>query len=383
MQYCFLNKMIRVLDLSLLLPGPYCARIMADFGAHVIKVERPDQGDWVRSVPPFKDGISTLFQALNRGKYSLTLDLKTQAGREIFLEFAARADVLLETFRPGVMENLDLGYEQLAHSNPRLVYCSLTGFGPQGTYRDRPGHDLNYIALSGLLDLTGTTDGPPAMPGGQIADVGGALWAVVGIQQALLARHLTGRGQRVDCSLLGSALSMLPIAAARETGEQPMVRGTSDLTGGWVCYQVYATNDGKYMTLGALEPKFWEFFCQTVSRDDLINQQFAPAVPGEPVYEQLRALFLSRTQAQWLDTFKNVDTCCEPVYSLSEALTSEPVQALGMLAEEGLLPPVQFSAQEYTPSGHAPALGEHTGELLAEFGYTADQISALKAQGVV
>jgi len=375
--------MIRVLDLSLLLPGPYCTRIMADFGAHVIKVERPDQGDWVRSVPPFKDGISTLFQALNRGKYSLSLDLKTPAGREIFLEFAARADVLLETFRPGVMENLGLGFEQLARTNPRLVYCSLTGYGPQGTYRDRPGHDLNYIALSGLLDLTGTRDGPPAIPGGQIADVGGALWAVVGIQQALLARHRTGRGQRVDCSLLGAALSMLPIAAARETGEQPMARGASDLTGGWVCYQVYQTRDGKYITLGALEPKFWLNFCLAVGLEGLVGEQFAPAVKGKPVYNELRSLFRSRTREQWATLLAEVETCCEPVYSLSEALTSEPVQALGMLTEEGLLPPVQFSAQEGTPSGHAPTLGEHTGELLVELGFTADQISALKEQGIV
>ena len=375
--------MIRVLDLSLLLPGPYCSRILADFGFEVIKVERPGQGDWVRNIPPFNDGVSTLFQALNRGKHSLTLDLKSQAGREIFLEFVARVDVLLESFRPGVMENLGLGYEGLSQTNPRLVYCSLTGYGRVGAYRSRPGHDLNYIGLSGLLDLTGAKRGPPAIPGGQIADVGGALWAVVGIQQALLARQRTGKGGRVDSSLLGAAFSMLPIAAARETSGQPMERGASDLTGGWVCYQVYATNDGKYMTLGVLEPKFWKNFCQAVGREDLQSQQFAPAVPGDPVYEQLCALFRSRTQAQWLEVFKNVETCCEPVYSLSEAMAAEPVQALGLLADDQLLPPVRLSEYETPSAAPSPALGEHTHTLLAELGYTADQISALEAQGVV
>ena len=372
-----------VLDLTSLLPGPYCARILADFGFEVIKVERPGEGGWVRSAPPFKDGVSTLFQALNQGKQSLTLDMKLPAGREIFLEFAARADVLLESFRPGVMENLGLDYDDLMPTNPRLVYCSLTGYGDRGTYRARPGHDLNYLGLSGMLDLTGTREGPPAIPGGQIADVGGALWAVVGIQQALLERQRTGEGGRVDCSLLGAALSMLPIAAARETGGQPMARGASDLTGGWVCYQVYATKDSKYMTLGALEPKFWGNFCQVIGQEDLLSQQFAPAIPGEPVYDQLCTLFRSRTQADWLDAFKDVDTCCEPLYSLSEALSSEPAIALGILAEDPILPAMRLSEHKYNPPASAPALGEHTAEILKELGYPADQIRAMKALGVI
>jgi len=372
-----------VLDLTRLLPGPYCARILADFGFEVIKVERPGEGDWVRSVPPFKDGFSTLFQALNHGKKSLTLDLKSPAGREIFLELSARADVLLESFRPGVMESLDLEYKDLMPTNPRLVYCSLTGYGGRGHYQARPGHDLNYLGLSGLLDLTGTRQGPPAIPGGQIADVGGALWAVVGIQQALLERQRTGEGGRVECSLLGAAISTMQIATARETGGQPMARGASDLTGGWVCYQVYATNDDKYMTLGALEPKFWGNFCQVVEREDLLSQQFAPAIPGEHVHDQLCALFRSRTQADWVDAFKDVETCCEPVYSLSEALSSEPALALGILADDHILPAVRLSEHEYNPPAPAPALGEHTAEILGELGYPADQIRAMKALGVI
>lgn len=193
---------MRVLDLSRLLPGPYCSQILVDFGCEVIKVERPGEGDWVRSLPPFKEGISTLFQALNNGKKSLTLDLKSEGGREIFLKFVVIADVLLESFRPGVMARLGLDYERLSQANPRLVYCSLTGFGDRGAYRDRPGHDLNYIGLSGLLDLTGGRDRPPVIPRVQIADIGGALWALIGIQQALLERE--GTWGRAACRCIAA-----------------------------------------------------------------------------------------------------------------------------------------------------------------------------------
>jgi crotonobetainyl-CoA:carnitine CoA-transferase CaiB-like acyl-CoA transferase len=375
--------MLRVLDLSRLLPGPYCTRILADFGFEVIKLERPGEGDWVRGIPPFKDGVSALFQTLNGGKKSLTLDLKSEPGREVFLKFVETVDVLLESFRPGVMSKLGLSYERLSQTNPRLVYCSLTGFGDRGPYRDRPGHDLNYIGLSGLLHLTGSRDGPPAIPGTQIADLGGALWAVIGIQQCLWERERTGKGGRVDSSLLGAAISMLPVALARQIAGEPMAPGASDLTGGWVCYQVYATKDGKYMTLGALEPKFWMNFCLAVGREDLVGEQFTPAVEGQPAYDQLCALFRSRTQEEWVAALAGEDACCEPLHTLAEALESEPVRALEMLREQRLLPPVHFSTQGYTLSGHAPALGEHTRLLLAELGYTADQISAMQARGVI
>ena len=219
--------MMRVLDLSLLLPGPYCSRIFADWGAEVIKVERPGQGDWLRHLPPLdpQGGEGLLFHALNRGKKSLTLNLKTAEGRAILHQLVETADLLLESFRPGVMERLDLGYEALAQINPRLVYCSLSGYGPAGPYRERAGHDLNYAGLAGLLDLTGSRGGAPTIPGAPVADLMGALWAAVGILLALLGREETGKGQRVDGSLLGGALSCLPLGIARYQGGQPMERG--------------------------------------------------------------------------------------------------------------------------------------------------------------
>jgi len=373
----------RVLDLSRLLPGPYCSRILADFGAEVIKVEQPDGGDWMRHLPPLADGESILFQALNRGKKSLTLNLKSDKGRAIFLRLAETSDVLLEGFRPGVMERLGLGYETLAHANPRLIYCSLNGYGREGPYRQRAGHDLNYIGLAGLLDLAGSREGPPTIPGAPVADLAGALWMAVGILLALLAQERTGQGQRVDGSFLGAALTCLPVALAQHAGKQPMKRGGSNLAGNLVCYHVYETRDGGYMTLAALETKFWAAFCRAVGREHLIEQQFAPAVSSEPAYDELRALFRSRTRREWVEALAGVDGCCEPMYTLEEALASAPVQALGLLTGAGLLSPVRLSAQPARPVRPAPALGQHTTALLADLGYDAAEAKELKERGVV
>ncbi len=370
---------MRVLDLSQLLPGPYCSRILADFGAEVIKLERPEGGDWLRHVPPLVDGKGLLFRTLNRGKKSLSLNLKSEQGRVILLRLVETADVLLESFRPGVMERLGLGYETLAQANPRLVYCALTGYGPTGPYRDRAGHDLNYIGLVGLLDPNRPREGAPEIPGTQVADLAGALWVTIGILQALLEREQTGKGQRVDGSFLGAALSCLPVALVRQRaaelvspGSQPQGPTGVDLTGGLVCYHVYETKDSAYVTLGALEPKFWAAFCRAVGRDELLAGQFAPATPGEPIYEELRALFRSRTRQEWAQDLAGVDACCEPVYNMQEALTSAPVQALGMLTGEGLCPPVRLSAQAERPPATVPDLGQHTAALLGELGFDAE-----------
>ena len=373
---------MRVLDLSLLFPGPYCASILSYFGADVYKIERPGGGDWVRYVPPLgPDGVSLLFQALNRGKKSLTLNLRAPEGQAIFMRLVETADVLLEGFRPGVMDRLGLSYERLAAANPRLVYCTLTGYGQDGPYRDRAGHDLNYVGLAGLLDLTGKREGPPVIPGVPVADVGGALWAAIGILQALLQRERTGRGQRVDASLLGGALGCLPLAVARQAGGQPMSRGGDDLTGGVVCYQVYETQDGGYMSLSALEPEFWAAFCRAAGREDLFGDQFSPAVDGEPAFEIMRALFQSRTRDAWVAAMAGADACCEPVYSVAEALESPVVQALDVIAGGLLCPPLHLSAQQ-GHLGAAPGLGQHTAAVLGELGYPPEEIERLRATGV-
>jgi alpha-methylacyl-CoA racemase len=376
---------VRVLDLSRLLPGPYCSRVLADFGAEVIKIERPGAGDWVRFVPPLDPdrGDGLLFRALNRGKKCLTLDLGSDAGRAILLRFVETADVVLEGFRPGVMQRWGLDFDRLAELNPRLVYCALTGYGPAGPYRHRAGHDLNYIGMSGLLDLTGQRDGPPAIPGAPVSDLVGALWAALGILLALLARERTGLGQRVDASMLGGALACLPLALAQCRGGEAPARGGSYLSGGVACYNVYQTEDGEFVTLAALEPSFWSAFCRAVGRDDLLGQQLAPAVPGEYAYDELCQLFRSRTRLAWTEDLSAVDACCEPVYTMEEALASAPVKALGMLTQAGLLPPVRLSTGSLPAPDRAPTLGEHTEALLLELGYDQPAVSALRKQGVI
>jgi len=374
---------LRVLDLSRLLPGPYCTSILNSFGAEVIRIEPPEGGDWLRDAAKLDESMRWLFQALNSGKKSITLDLKTEAGKRIMLSLVMTADVLFETFRPGVMEMLGLGYQELSEPNPGLIYCSLTGYGGHGPYRDRVGHDLNYIGLTGLLDLTGSVDGPPVIPATQVADIMGGLWAVIGILAALKDRDKTGRGIRVEGSFLGSALASLRVALSRNAGGNPMRRGEGELSGEQVCYNVYETKDQHHMTLAALEPKFWTNFCRLVSKEHLIFDQFSRATPGEPTYDELCVLFGGRTQHEWVEFFGEEEVCCEPVYSLEEGLASDPVQSLGILSDKGLLPPLKFSSQNFNPLGPAPELGQHTAELLTELGFSNKELEALREEGVV
>src|ERR687895_475507 len=254
---------IRVLDLSRLLPGGFCSLLLADFGAEVLKVEDTGMGDYIRWSPPYHEGAddstkSALFLAVNRGKRSIRLDLKSDAGREVLLKLARDHDVLLESFRPGVLDRLGVGYDRLREENPGLVYCAITGYGQDGPLRDRSGHDMNYLGLIGLLGLTGEREGPPVQSAGQIADIGGgALMGAFGILAALRERDRSGEGQFVDVSMSDGALSWLALVAGRYLcdGEVPR-RGELELAGGLICYRPYACKDG-WVTLGALEPKFW------------------------------------------------------------------------------------------------------------------------------
>src|SRR3954469_3542452 len=271
---------VRVLDLSRLLPGGFCSLLLADFGAEVLKVEDTGMGDYIRWSPPFHEGAdesarSALFLALNRGKRSIRLDLKTPGGRDVLLRLVREHDVVLESFRPGVMERLGVGYERLRDENPRLVYCAITGYGQDGPFTGRSGHDLNYLGLNGLLDLTGDADGPPIQAAGQIADVGGgALMAAFGILAALREREASGQGQLVDASMFDGSLSWLALVAGRYLcdGQVPR-RGDLELAGRLICYRPYACKDG-WVTLGALEPKFWRAWCLGIGREDLVEKQF-------------------------------------------------------------------------------------------------------------
>ena len=395
---------VRVLDLSRLLPGGFCSLALADLGAEVLKVEDTGMGDYVRWAPPVYDGAavgagSALFLALNRNKTSIRIDLKHERGREVLLRLAAEHDVLLESFRPGVLDRLGVGYERLREVNPGLVYCAITGYGQDGPYRDRSGHDMNYLGLAGLLGLTGEADGPPVQAAGQIADLGGgALMAAVGILAALRERDGapgrpgSGEGQVVDVSMHDGALSWLAMVAGRmfAEGVGPR-RGALELAGSLVCYRPYRCADG-WVTLGALEPKFWAEWCRGVGREDLIERQFDG--PSSGTHREVAELFAQRTREEWQRFASEHDCCLEPVLELEEAVESELVRARGMVVEidqpgvpepvRQLGPPIRLSR---TPADHArrpgPALGEHTAEVLAALGYAPADIVALEQSGAV
>src|SRR2546421_10815460 len=315
---------LTVLDLTRLLPGGFCSLLLADFGADVIKVEDTGMGDYVRWSPPYYEGAEettrgALFLALNRGKRSIRIDLKNERGKEVLLKLARDADVLLESFRPGVLDRLGVGYEKLRGVNPRLIYCAITGYGQDGPNRDRPGHDMNYLGLNGLLGLTGDADGPPVQAAGQIADLGGgALTAALGIMVALRERERSGEGQLVDASMFDGSLSWLAMVAAEALASgRPAHRGELQLAGSLTCYRPYRCADG-YVTLGALEPKFWTAFCQGVGREDLIEHQFDP--PGSDAHRAVCEVFASRTREQWAAFAAEHDCCLEPVLDLEEAI---------------------------------------------------------------
>ena len=384
---------IRVLDLSRMLPGPYASMMLGDLGAEIIKVEEIRTGDPTRHSPPMIADQSAAFLQVNRNKKSIALDLKQPEGRDIFLKLASRADSVLEQFRPGVVDRLGIGYAAVSRVNPRIVYCSLSGFGQDGPHESRSGHDLNYLALSGVLGLTTDERGKPVIPGVQVADLAGGMIAAFAMLAALAARERTGRGQYVDVSMFDVMLSMLPVPAAHHFGGRAIeVGGKYGLTGAYPFYNVYETSDGKYMTLGALEPKFWANFCRSVGRDDLIARQFDEGERRENLFEEVRAIFKSRAQSEWVALVRDADCCCEPVLSMAEAFEHAQTLAREMVRETqhptaGNIKQLGFSyklsdtpPRAYRPS---PALGEHTEELLAALGISGEERERLRKSGVI
>ena len=376
---------VRVLDLSRLLPGGFCTLLLADMGADVLKVEDTGGGDYIRWMPPYygneeqqRDGTaSAYFLALNRNKRSLRLNLKDERGRDVLLRLAEDYDVLVESFRPGVMDRLGVGYDALRERNPRLIYCPISGYGQDGPLTARSGHDTNYLALNGLLGLTGRRGGPPIQSAGQIADLGGGgLMAAVGILAALHERERSGEGQMVDISMTDGALSWLAMVAARYFAEQKVPhRGEPELTGGIACYVPYETKDGGWVSLGALEPKFWQNWCNGVGRPDLIEKQFEH--PDSEAGAEIAAVFKERTRDEWTAFAGEHDCCLEPILDLDEALESELVQARGMVVEldqpgigavKQLGAPIKLSRTPADTTGAAPALGADTDEVLREIG---------------
>jgi crotonobetainyl-CoA:carnitine CoA-transferase CaiB-like acyl-CoA transferase len=387
---------LRIVDLSRLLPGPYCSLLFADLGAEVIKVEEPGRGDYARHTPPFWRGsdVGAYFLLLNRNKKSVAIDLKTDAGKGIFRRLACTADVLLESFRPGVMDRLGLGWETLRAEHPGLIYCAISGYGQDGPYRSLVGHDVNYMGYAGALSVTGPREGPPLAPGVQVADLGGgALMAAFAIAAALHHRRESGRGQFVDVSMTDGVVSWLVphLAAFFATGRAP-ARGEERLNGGWPCYGVYEAADGGHVTLGALEPQFWANFCGLVGREDLRALQHAAGAERDRVEAELRALFRTRTRAEWVDLLHRADVCAGPVLALDEVVRDPQLAGRALFTEVehptlGPVPQVAFPVKlSETPGRVAappPALGEHTDEVLRALGYDADAVADFRRHGIV
>jgi crotonobetainyl-CoA:carnitine CoA-transferase CaiB-like acyl-CoA transferase len=376
----------RILDLTRLLPGNYGTLLLADLGADVIKVEEPGRGDYMRWTPPMVGDESAVHRALNRGKRSVTVNLKSEAGRAVLLRLAAGADALLESFRPGVMDRLGVGYDALRSDNERLVYCAITGYGQDGPYRDRVGHDINYIGYSGLLHATGLPGGPPVLPAVQVGDFGGGMAAALGTVAAVGEARRTGRGRFVDVSMLDVVTSWMGVLMSwyLATGEVPP-RGGMPLSGGLACYRVYRTSDGKHLAVGALEPRFWKALCDALEIPELVDRHFGPPGEQEHVASRLQEVFGKRTRDEWAERLADLEACVGPVDDVSEAVGDPQVRHRGLVAEidgaaAGPGPAIGLPGTEQAVRP-APGLGEHTDEVLAEAGLSAADVDELRSGG--
>ncbi len=378
---------LRVLDLSRLIPGPFATMVLADLGATVDRVEDPGVGDYLRAIPPSPSGMSGAFATLNRGKRSMVVDLKRPEGRDLVLDLVARYDVLFEQFRPGVLARLGLGHDVLRAKNPRLVVCALSGYGQTGPLAQRAGHDLDYLARAGVLGLHGPADGPPQVPGFQVADVGGGLFAVIAILAALAARDRTGEGAVLDVSLAESAMAFASHGLGNLLGGVVPARGDDILTGGIAPYRAYATSDGGSVALGALEPKFWTTFCVAVGLEPEMSA-LAPGPHQAALQARLAGIFASRTRDEWEAFAREHDCCLEPVLRPDELEADAHLVARGVFVDvpggvgggRQLRTPVTPRDAELTP---APEPGRDTDAILRDAGLDEARIAALRASGAV
>jgi alpha-methylacyl-CoA racemase len=377
---------IRVLDLTRLLPGAFCTMLLADMGADVIKVEEPGTGDYMRWTPPLADGQSVLFNALNRNKRSLTINLKAEAGRELLLKLVETADVLVEGNRPAVMDRLGLGWGVLHALNPKLVMCSITGYGQDGPFAVRAGHDINYTATAGVLGLNGEAGRSPSPLGVQVGDVGGGgLQAAVAILGALVAVERGGEGRWLDVSMTDGAVSWLALPFAQAGAGEEVRRGEQRLGGRYGCYRVYTCKDGRYFSVGALEPKFWGALCVAVGKPDLVAVQFAEGEEQARVHREMEAVFASRSRDEWTAELADLDACCEPVLELHEVAAHPQVAARRLIETRATGVEVRPAVvvREDWRRLDPPRLGEHSEEVLAEVGVDAGQFEELRKAGII
>ncbi|WP_234196833.1 CaiB/BaiF CoA transferase family protein [Pseudacidovorax sp. NFM-22] len=373
---------VRVLDLTRLLPGPMCTLHLADLGADVIKIEDLGAGDYA---------VAGVRRQVNRNKRGIRLDLKQPGGVQTLLRLCERADVLVESFRPGVMDRLGVGVAAAQARNPRLVYCSITGYGQTGPMREAAGHDMNYAALTGVAEQMGRAGAPPALSSVPVADLlGGTMPAVMGILAALFDAARTGRGRHVDVAIADGLLAHAVIPhMAVAGGDRARPLGTDKLTGALACYDHYATADGRWMAVGALEPKFWRRFCAVIERPDLADALPDLDAPGrDAVKAEVAAVLRQHSQAHWAALFAKEDCCVTPVLRLDEALAHPQMQARGMsvaapAGDRQLGPPVRISGHDFAIRCDAPAPGQHTDEVLAELGWSEEEREQLRVVAAI
>ncbi len=383
---------LHVLDFSVLLPGPFASLMLADLGADVVRVENPHQHDLVRACPPFDGECSAAHAYLNRSKRSLALDLHRPESAQIIRRLVEKYDIVLESFRPGVMDRHGVGYAALKAANPQVIYCAITGYGQTGPLRNRAGHDINYLSLAGIMSHSGRKTSGPAPQGVQIADLGGGSYnALVGILAAVIERQQTGKGQHVDVSMFDGSLAWNTFSATQVLagGETPGYE--SMLLNGGSMYDYYRTRDGRYLSIGSLEPKFWQRFCSAVGRPDLAAHWELPGPRMDSIKEEIRSVILEKTLDEWRSVFAGEDDCVEPVLTVREALDHPQTAARGMVVEvpkpDGTTQPqlgcpIAFSgsASEYRHVG--ARLGAHTDEVLREIGYADGEIEAFRGEGL-
>ena len=370
---------------------------LADLGAEVIKIEDTGAGDYARAMGPGEraagSGDSVFFRLVNRNKKSLRLDLKQAEGVEVFLRLAQDADVIFESFRPGVVDKLGIGYEAVRAINPRIVYCAITGYGQTGPWADQAGHDINYLATAGCLDQIGTHDGlqsgAPAIPNLQIGDLlGGALTPLLGVLAAVIGAKVTGRGSHVDVAMTDAVLAhtIFPLVTTLVHGE-PAPRGADLLTGGVPCYGVYRTADERYLAVGALQPQFWQALCAAVGRSDLAPFGLAMGSKGREVKAELAALLASQPMAHWEPIFAAADCCVTPILRMDEVLQHPQIVARDMVVEVGgtkqYAPPFKLSSWPWPDATPAPAAGADSDAILKAAGFGESDIAQLHANGVI
>lgn len=387
---------ICIIDMTRVLSGPFCTMLFADLGANVIKVEAPS-GDDSRTNPPFINGESTYFMSLNRGKRSIALDLKKDEAKNILLKMVAQADVLVENFRPGTMEKLGLGKEKLMEANPNLIFCSISGFGQYGPYRNRPAYDIVIQAMSGIMSITGEAGGAPTRVGSSIGDITSGLFAAISILTALHQRERTGQGERIDVSMLDCMVAIVENAIVRyyATGKVPEPIGNRHPVS--TPFDMYPTKDTN-LIIAVQNNNIWEKLCHAIKAEYLLEdsrfESGASRTEYEPILKGILINILKeKTTAEWIEIFLAAGVPCGPMYTIPEVINDQHIKARDMILKmtghkkvpelEVAGSPIKLESQNYIPKVPAPVLGEHNTEILEEFGFSAFEIKEFQEKGII